>query len=100
MATKKVNITPVSGTKNRVFVTPTAPERISAGGIIIPDTAQEKPQKGTVIAISESDEDGKKPIVKVGDVVWYGKYAGQEMTLDGVEYLVMRESDIIGKLSK
>lgn len=100
MATKKVNITPISGTKNRVFVTPAAPETVTAGGIIIPDTAQEKPQKGVVIAVSETDEDGKKPLVKVGDTVWYGKYAGQEMSLDGTDYLVMRESDIIGKISK
>ena len=69
-------------------------ESKTASGIIIPDTAKEKPQKGKVISISDLDEKGNKPSVKVGDTVLYGKYAGTEVNVDGKEYLIMRESDI------
>ena len=92
---KKLSITPVAGTKNRIIVKPAVAEEKTAGGIIIPDTAKEKPQKGVICAVSESDEDGKKPVVKNGDTVLYGKYAGTEITIDGADYLIMRESDIL-----
>ena len=92
---KKLNITPVAGSKNRVIVQPAAAEVKTAGGIIIPDTAKEKPQRGTVMATSSKDEDGNAPIVKVGDTVLYGKYAGTEISVDGGDYLIMRESDIL-----
>ena len=91
----KLNITPVAGSKNRVVVKAAAAEEKTAGGIIIPDTAKEKPQKGIVAAVSDSDEDGNKPVVKAGDTVLYGKYAGTEITVDGGEYLIMRECDIL-----
>jgi len=94
MATKKLSITPIAGSKNRVVVKAAAPETISAGGIIIPDTAQEKPQRGTVMATSSKDEDGNTPVVKVGDTVLYGKYAGTEIQIEGQDLLIMRESDI------
>jgi chaperonin GroES len=95
MATsKKLNIIPVAGSKNRVVVKAAAAEEKTAGGIYIPDTAKEKPSKGTVMAVSPKDEDGNAPVVKVGDVVLYGKYAGTEFPIDGVDYLTMRESDI------
>ena len=90
----KVNITPVAGTANRIVVEAEAAEEKTASGIIIPDTAKEKPQKGRILAVSEKDEKGNKPAVKVGDTVLYGKYAGTEITVDGKEYLIMRESDI------
>ena len=90
----KVNIKPIAGTQNRIVVEPSAAEVKTAGGIIIPDTAQEKPQKGKVISASEIDEKGNKPTVKTGDTVLYGKYSGTEVTIDGKEYLIMRESDI------
>ena len=67
----------------------------SAGGIIIPDTAKEKPQKGIVMATSSKDEDGNAPVVKAGDTVLYGKYAGTEISIKGADYLIMRESDIL-----
>ena len=92
---KKLNITPVAGSKNRVIVEAAAAEEKSAGGIIIPDTAKEKPQKGVVMAISSKDEDGNAPVVKTGDKVLYGKYAGTEITVEGKDYLIMRESDIL-----
>ena len=95
MATKKLNITPVAGTKNRVIVKPAAAEEKSAGGIIIPDTAKEKPQRGIVMAVSTKDEDGNTPVVKEGNTVLYGKYAGTEISLEGNDYLIMRESDIL-----
>ena len=98
MAKKKLNIIPVAGNKNRVFIQPAEAEKVTAGGIIIPDSAQEKPQKGTVVAVSELDEDGKTPVVKVGDIVMYSKYAGTELPHEGVTYLSMRESDIIAKI--
>lgn len=90
-----LNIKPIAGTKNRVIVKPAAAEEKTASGIIIPDTAKEKPQKGIVMAISDSDEDGNNPTVKAGDTVLYGKYAGTEVSLEGEDYLIMRESDIL-----
>lgn len=89
-----INIKPIAGTENRVLIIADAAETVTASGIYIPQTAQEKPQKGTVISVSEEDAKGKKPTVKVGDVVLYGKYAGTEITYEGKEYLIMRETDI------
>jgi chaperonin GroES len=86
----KVNIKPLA---DRVIIEPAAAEEKTASGIIIPDTAKEKPQKGSVVAVGNGKKD--EPItVKVGDSVLYGKYAGTEITIDGNEYLIMRESDI------
>ncbi|MCC6690318.1 MAG: co-chaperone GroES [Bacteroidia bacterium] len=90
----KVNIKPIAGTQNRIVVEASEAESKTASGIIIPDTAKEKPQKGKVVSVSELDEKGNKPTVKVGDIVLYGKYAGTEVQVDGKEYLIMRESDI------
>jgi chaperonin GroES len=90
----KVNLKPIAGTQNRVVIQPAAAEETTKGGIIIPDTAKEKPQRGKVISTSEVDEKGNKPTVKAGDTVLYGKYAGTEVTIDGQEYMIMRESDI------
>jgi len=88
---KKVNITPLH---DRVIVKAAAAEEKSAGGIIIPDTAKEKPQRGTVVAAGPGKKD--EPVtVKAGDMVLYGKYAGTEITIDGDEFLIMRESDIL-----
>jgi chaperonin GroES len=88
---KKLNITPLH---DRVIVKPAAAEEKSAGGIIIPDTAKEKPQRGTVVAAGPGKKD--EPVtVKSGDAVLYGKYSGTEITFEGVEYLIMRESDIL-----
>ncbi len=85
-----VNVKPLS---DRVLVEPAPAEEKTAGGIIIPDTAKEKPQKGTVVAVGEGKKD--EPItVKVGDSVLYGKYSGTELSVDGKDYLIMRESDI------
>ncbi|MCK9291435.1 MAG: co-chaperone GroES [Bacteroidales bacterium] len=79
---------------DRVVIEPAAAEQKTASGIIIPDTAKEKPQRGTVIAIGPGTTDN--PVtVKEGDIVLYGKYAGTEITIDGNDYLIMRESDII-----
>ncbi len=79
---------------DRVLVEPAAAEEKTAGGIIIPDTAKEKPQKGTVAAVGPGKKD-EPMTVKVGDQVLYGKYAGTEITVDGENYLIMRESDIV-----
>ncbi len=89
-----LNLKPISGTANRVIVEPAAAEEKTASGIYIPDTAKEKPSKGTVVSVSEEDAEGKKPTVKVGDVVLYGKYGGTELPIDGKDYLIMRENDI------
>ncbi|MCG8339701.1 MAG: co-chaperone GroES [Cytophagales bacterium] len=78
---------------DRVVVKPSAAEEKSAGGIIIPDTAKEKPQRGEIVAVGTGKKD--EPLtVKVGDYVLYGKYGGTEITIDNKEYLIMRESDI------
>jgi chaperonin GroES len=87
----KVKIKPLA---DRVLVEAAAAEDKTAGGIIIPDTAKEKPQKGTVIAVGPGKKD-EPMTVKVGDSVLYGKYAGTEITIDGENYLIMRESDIV-----
>jgi chaperonin GroES len=87
----KIKIKPLA---DRVLIEPAAAEEKTAGGIIIPDTAKEKPQKGTVVAVGPGKKD--EPVtVKIGDVVLYGKYAGTEITIDGTNYLIMRESDIV-----
>ncbi len=79
---------------DRVIVKPAAAESKTKGGIIIPDTAKEKPQKGKVIAVGPGKDDIKMT-VKKGDTVLYGKYAGQELNHDGDDYLIMREDDIL-----
>ena len=78
---------------DRVLVAP-APAEEKVGGIIIPDTAKEKPQRGTVVAAGNGTKD-EAMVVKVGDVVLYGKYAGTEIENDGEKYLMMRQSDIL-----
>tara|TARA_B100001109_G_C18863653_1_gene475496 strand:+ start:654 stop:929 length:276 start_codon:yes stop_codon:yes gene_type:complete len=85
-----VNIKPLA---DRVLVEPAAAEEKTAGGIIIPDTAKEKPQRGKVVAVGNGKPD-EPMTVKEGDSVLYGKYAGTEITVEGNEYLIMRESDI------
>ncbi len=78
---------------DRVIVEPAAAEEKTAGGIIIPDTAKEKPQKGKILAVGNGKSD-EPMTVKEGDIVLYGKYAGTEITVEGKDYLIMRESDI------
>jgi|TARA_Y100001934_G_C11834093_1_gene531965 chaperonin GroES len=86
----KLNITPLA---DRVVVAPADAEEKTASGIIIPDTAKEKPQKGTIVAIGTGKPE--EPLtVKVGDTVLYGKYSGTDIDIDGDGYLIMRESDI------
>ncbi|RMG19088.1 MAG: co-chaperone GroES [Bacteroidetes bacterium] len=78
---------------DRMLVEPAPAEEKTASGIIIPDTAKEKPQKGKVVAVGPGKKD--EPVtVSVGDTVLYGKYAGTEISIDGQDYLIMRESDI------
>lgn len=78
---------------DRVLVEPVAAEQTTASGLYIPDTAKEKPQRGTVIAVGGGKKD-EPMTVKTGDVVLYGKYSGTEINVEGTEYLIMRESDI------
>ncbi|WP_057935774.1 co-chaperone GroES [Algoriphagus resistens] len=90
----KVNIKPLA---DRVLVQPAAAEEKTASGLYIPDTAKEKPQKGTVVAVGNGKKD--EPLtVKVGDTVLYGKYSGTELNVEGSDYLIMRESDIFAIL--
>lgn len=86
----KINVKPLV---DRVLVKAAEAETKTAAGIIIPDTAKEKPSKGVVIAVGEGKKD-EPMTVKVGDQVLYGKYSGTEITVDGTDYLIMRESDI------
>lgn len=87
----KVSIKPLA---DRVLIEPAQAEEKTAGGIIIPDTAKEKPQRGTVVAVGPGKKD-EPMTVKVGDNVLYSKYAGTEITVEGADYLIMRESDIV-----
>jgi chaperonin GroES len=84
---------------NRIIVEPAESEEVTAGGIVLPETAKEKPQKGTVLAIGpgERDDDGDYiPMeVKVGDTVLFAKYSGTEIKLDGKKLLILRESDLL-----
>lgn len=79
---------------DRVLIQPTAAEEVTVAGIIIPDSAKEKPLKGTVVAVGEGTKD-EKMVVKEGDTVLFGKYAGSELKLDEVNYLIMRQNDIL-----
>ncbi len=91
----KINLKPLA---DRVIVKPAEAEEKTKGGIILPDTAKEKPMQGTIVAAGpgRTTDEGKniKIEVKVGDKVLYGKYSGTEVTVDGEEYLIMRESDL------
>jgi chaperonin GroES len=91
----KINLKPLA---DRVIIKPSEAEEKTKGGIILPDTAKEKPIEGTVVAVGPGkvSEDGKqvKLEVKVGDKVLYGKYSGTEVVVEGEEYLIMRESDV------
>ena len=82
---------------DRVLVEPIEEKEQTVGGIIIPDTAKEKPQQGTVVAAGPGKKDEAME-VKVGDVVIYGKYAGTEVSVDGKDYLIMKQSDILAIL--
>jgi chaperonin GroES len=91
----KLNITPLA---DRVLIKVSEAETKTASGIIIPDNAQEKPQKGKIAAIGKGTKEN--PItVKVGDIVLYGKYAGTELKHEGEDYLIMKESDIFAIIS-
>ncbi|MCX7953668.1 MAG: co-chaperone GroES [Bacteroidales bacterium] len=87
----KVTLKPLA---DRVIIEPMAAETKTASGLYIPDTAQEKPQKGKIIAVGEGTKDEEMK-VKEGDLVLYGKYAGTEVSIDNVKYLIMRQSDIL-----
>lgn len=97
----KINLKPLA---DRVIVKPMEAEETTKGGIILPDTAKEKPIEGTVVAVGpgKASEDGKvaKMEVKEGDKVLYGKYSGTEISVEGEEYLIMRESDIFAVVNK
>ena len=90
-----MNIKPLA---DRVLVLPAPAEEKTIGGIIIPDTAKEKPLKGEVIAVGNGTKD-EEMILKVGDTVLYGKYAGTEIELKGTKYLIMRQSDVLAVLA-
>ena len=87
---REVKVKPLA---DRILVEPAPAEEKTIGGIIIPDTAKEKPMRGRVVAVGAGKKD-EPMTVKKGDNILYGKYAGTEITIDGVEYLIMRESDV------
>ena len=88
---KKINMIPLA---DRVIVQQAEAETTTASGIIIPDSAQEKPQRGTVVAVGEGTKENSMT-VKVGDNILYGKYAGTELKYNGTDYMIMKESDIL-----
>lgn len=89
-----MNIQPL---QNRVLIKPAVAEEKTAGGIIIPDTAKEKPLQGEVLAVGAGTKD-ETMVLKAGDRVLYGKYAGNEVELDGEKYMIMRQSDVLAIL--
>ncbi len=98
---KKINLRPLD---DRVVVEPVEAEEVTAGGIVLPDTAKEKPQRGTVLAVGpgkllDSGERGTLSVA-VGDEVIYGKYAGTDIEVDGCEVKILRESDVLAKVVK
>jgi chaperonin GroES len=99
--TKTVNFTPL---KDRVLIRRCDQEEKSPGGIIIPDTAKEKPMEGEVLAVGSGVRDDKGELhpldVKVGDCVLFGKWGGTEVKIDGEEYIILKESDILGIMKK
>jgi chaperonin GroES len=101
MASKKLNLKPLA---DRLVVEPAEKEERTASGIILPETAKEKPQEGTVLAAGpgRTDDDGKRIAmdVKVGDVVLYAKYAGTEVKIDDKKLLILKESDILAIVEK
>lgn len=86
-----MNIKPLA---DRILISPAAAEEKTIGGIIIPDSAKEKPLKGKVVAVGNGTKD-EEMILKTGDEVLYGKYAGTELELDGEKFLIMRQSDVL-----
>jgi chaperonin GroES len=90
-----MNIKPLA---DRVLIEPAAAETKTIGGIIIPDTAKEKPLQGTIVAVGNGTKD-EEMILKEGDIVLYGKYAGTEIEHEGKKYLIMRQSDVVAILS-
>lgn len=86
----KVKVRPLA---DRVLIEPALAEEKTSGGIIIPDTAKEKPQRGTVVAVGPGKKD-EPTTLKIGDQVLYGKYSGTELSIEGVEYLMMKENDV------
>ncbi len=89
---------------DRVVIEPLEEEEVTAGGIVLPDTAKEKPQRGRVVAVGPGKltEDGERiaPVLKEGDEVLFGKFAGTEVSIDDKEYTIMRESEILAKIER
>ncbi len=90
-----MNIKPLA---DRVLIEPAPAETKTVGGIIIPDTAKEKPLQGTIVAVGKGTKD-EEMVLKEGDTVLYGKYAGTELEFEGKKYLIMRQSDVVGVLA-
>ena len=90
-----MNIQPLA---DRVLITPAKAEEKTVGGIIIPDSAKEKPLRGEVLAVGNGTKD-EEMVLKAGDQVLYGKYAGTELELEGEKYLIMRQSDVLAKIN-
>lgn len=91
-----MNIQPLA---DRVLVEPAKAEEKTVGGIIIPDTAKEKPLQGKVLAVGQGTKD-EEMVLQAGDIVLYGKYSGTEVELDGQKLLIMRQSDVLAKFTK
>ena len=89
-----VNFKPLA---DRVLIEPAAADETTASGIIIPDSAKEKPQRGVVVAVGPGKKD-EPTTVKVGETVLYGKFSGTDLSIDGKDYMIMREADILGKV--
>ncbi len=96
--TIKLSIMSIKPLADRVLIEPAPAETKTVGGIIIPDTAKEKPLQGTVVAAGKGTKD-EEMVLKEGDTVLYGKYAGTEVEFEGKKYLIMRQSDVVAVLA-
>ena len=98
---KKIRMRPLD---DRVVLAPSDPEEVTAGGIVLPDSAQQKSQRGTIVAVGPGklldNGDRGELDVQVGNEVYYGKYAGNEIEIDGEDYVILRESDILAVVNK
>jgi len=94
-----ISIKPITGSQVRIVVKPQPAETKTASGLIIPDSAKEKPQQGEVVAVGNNTKD-EEATVKVGDKVLYGKYSGTELKWENEDYLIMKESDVFAVIDK
>jgi chaperonin GroES len=100
MSKQELNIQPIAGTQNRVFVNIIKEEKRTDSGLYLAPKPEEKPTSGVVAAVSEKDNTGAEPIVQIGDFVYFNEFSGKEIEIEGITYLSMKENEIIARKIK